>query len=340
MLDELKPRDFRPWKPAGLPSALFVFTSGSLPLEDGQMRRFSILTASVTTMLVTPASGVTTFYSLDRSSNPSPNLVSFLSDPTDPTVNSVETLASVGSVHTTVMDVSADGRLFIAPYGTTVYEIDRGTGAILGSLDVGGPIEGLAVSDIGLIYTSVGDTTRIYESDFDAQTVRLLLSTATDIDDLDFDKDGNLIGTDINQSGQVWRIPLDGSPLQLIATLPPVGVGPMTYSLQQDAFYFIDNNFDPPRRNLLRLPWANGQPGIIEHVKELAPGEYVGLAAVPEPSTTVIIETVPVGNPGNVGELSGAGAGGYGEDRICGAVSYGYRIGKYEVTAGQYCAFL
>ena len=28
--------------------------------------------------------------------------------------------------------------------------------------------------------------------------------------------------------------------------------------------------------------------------------------------------------------------GGYGPDRICGAVDYTYNIGKYEVTAGQY----
>ncbi|UCG16696.1 MAG: SUMF1/EgtB/PvdO family nonheme iron enzyme [Phycisphaerales bacterium] len=53
-----------------------------------------------------------------------------------------------------------------------------------------------------------------------------------------------------------------------------------------------------------------------------------------------VIDTVPVGNPGNDGELSGAGAGGYGPDRICGAVAYTYNIGKYEVTAGQYCKFL
>jgi formylglycine-generating enzyme required for sulfatase activity len=52
------------------------------------------------------------------------------------------------------------------------------------------------------------------------------------------------------------------------------------------------------------------------------------------------LETVPVGNPGNAGELSGEGAGGYGPDRICGAVPYEYRIGKYEVTAGQYTEFL
>lgn len=57
-------------------------------------------------------------------------------------------------------------------------------------------------------------------------------------------------------------------------------------------------------------------------------------------ANAVSIETVPVGNPGNAGELSGIGAGGYGENRICGSVSYEYRIGKYEVTAGQYSDFL
>ena len=54
----------------------------------------------------------------------------------------------------------------------------------------------------------------------------------------------------------------------------------------------------------------------------------------------VTIATVPVGNPGNAGELSGEGAGGYGPDRICGSVGYDYNIGKYEVTAGQYTDFL
>jgi formylglycine-generating enzyme required for sulfatase activity len=47
-----------------------------------------------------------------------------------------------------------------------------------------------------------------------------------------------------------------------------------------------------------------------------------------------------VGNAGNAGELSGAGAGGYGADRICGAVDYNYKIGKFELTAGQYTQFL
>ena len=56
----------------------------------------------------------------------------------------------------------------------------------------------------------------------------------------------------------------------------------------------------------------------------------------------VVIDWVTVGDPGNVGELSGAGADppGFGNDRICGAVDYVYRIGKYEVTNGQYREFL
>ncbi|MGB2987379.1 MAG: SUMF1/EgtB/PvdO family nonheme iron enzyme, partial [Phycisphaerae bacterium] len=54
----------------------------------------------------------------------------------------------------------------------------------------------------------------------------------------------------------------------------------------------------------------------------------------------VVIETVTVGNPGNDGELSGEGAGGYGPDRVCGAVDYLYNIGTFEVTAGQYTKFL
>jgi len=62
-----------------------------------------------------------------------------------------------------------------------------------------------------------------------------------------------------------------------------------------------------------------------------ANGSWNGLAS---------LETVPVGNPGNAGEWSGGSYGGNGPDRLCGAVDYEYRIGKYEVTGGQYCEFL
>ncbi len=52
------------------------------------------------------------------------------------------------------------------------------------------------------------------------------------------------------------------------------------------------------------------------------------------------LETVSVGNLGNAGEWSGASYGGYGPDRICGAVDYAYDIGRYEITSGQYTEFL
>jgi len=45
----------------------------------------------------------------------------------------------------------------------------------------------------------------------------------------------------------------------------------------------------------------------------------------------MVIDTVPVGNPGNANDTEGDGYGG---------VAYTYNIGKYEVTAGQYCDFL
>jgi formylglycine-generating enzyme len=64
------------------------------------------------------------------------------------------------------------------------------------------------------------------------------------------------------------------------------------------------------------------------------------IAASAVVARAVTIDLTPVGNPGNAGELSGVGAGGHGNNMICGAVGYDYGIGKYEVTAGQYTEFL
>jgi formylglycine-generating enzyme required for sulfatase activity len=66
----------------------------------------------------------------------------------------------------------------------------------------------------------------------------------------------------------------------------------------------------------------------------------VCVSLVSAASAAVDIQTVPVGNLGNAGEWSGQSYGGYGPDRICGAVAYTYNIGKFEVTAGQYKEFL
>ncbi len=53
-------------------------------------------------------------------------------------------------------------------------------------------------------------------------------------------------------------------------------------------------------------------------------------------SASIIIETVPVGNPGNPGDTRYP-AGGV---PSFGGVGYTFNIGKYEVTAGQYTSFL
>ncbi len=51
--------------------------------------------------------------------------------------------------------------------------------------------------------------------------------------------------------------------------------------------------------------------------------------AAPPVVSAVTIDTVPVGNAGNGNSVWGRGA-----------VDYDYRIGKYEVTVGQYIEFL
>jgi sulfatase modifying factor 1 len=78
----------------------------------------------------------------------------------------------------------------------------------------------------------------------------------------------------------------------------------------------------------------------MQHVSRFAVAMGILLAYASGMRADVVVDTVPVGNPGNAGELSGAGAGGVGPNRICGAVGYVYDIGKFEITAGQYAQFL
>ena len=72
----------------------------------------------------------------------------------------------------------------------------------------------------------------------------------------------------------------------------------------------------------------------------------VGLAAIllvaGGAMAVVNMETVPVGDPGNAADARYADPNQYylANGIGYGAVSYAYNIGKYEVTAGQYTAFL
>ena len=69
----------------------------------------------------------------------------------------------------------------------------------------------------------------------------------------------------------------------------------------------------------------------------LAAAAAAALLANTAQATTIEIETVPVGNPGNPSEQIALP---YGDTNYYGGVAYEYRIGKYEVTAGQYRDFL
>ena len=55
------------------------------------------------------------------------------------------------------------------------------------------------------------------------------------------------------------------------------------------------------------------------------------LLAVPALAAPITIDMVTVGNPGNANDTGGTNNG---------AVNYSYQIGKYDVTIGQYTAFL
>ncbi len=260
------------------------------------MNRLSLVLA--VSVSLTSLANAELFYSLDRSQHPGPiSLIQFDSDsgntnrvpvaqvpglPTDPLASNLE--------------LTADGRLFAATNTGVVYEIDIDTGDILNQVTVAdAPVEGLAVSDTGVMYASVENGGRFFEVDFDAGISNLLFTHSFDIDGIDFDGDGNLIGSDVNQTGQVFNIPLDGSQPIVIATLPIANaIADLAFSPTDSAFYSVGREQDPEQ--LWRIPWENGAPSAAaEFVKAIGPGDpstqaglYQGLTVVPEPSTGLL----------------------------------------------------
>ena len=97
--------------------------------------------------------------------------------------------------------------------------------------------------------------------------------------------------------------------------------------------------------------WGCGIPqrGFVESLAGARLRESLLLAIVvatlamqvsSRPVHAVWMDVVPVGSPGNAGELSGKGAGGFGQDAIVGGVAYSFYMASYEVTNGQYAEFL
>ena len=254
---------------------------------------------------------VPSFYSMERLNPDSPNLVRFTANPADAGLDVIGPSSTMGPVHSVYMDFSPDGRLFVAPYGGTVYELDTTTGAVLESLVVSShPIEGLAARDNGELYVSIENGSTIRKTSFDQGSTVILVDHPYEIDGLDFDDNDNLIGNDINQSGQFYRIPLDGSQPQLIATLPVAQVSYTTFSSEDNSFYFVDHKLNPGGNELWRLSWENGLPaGSLEYVKQFGSGHYVGLAALPEPATLSLLTL------GGLAVLRRRKRGGGGEDQ-------------------------
>jgi hypothetical protein len=176
------------------------------------MERKVLLLMIVSMCLSAVAESAISFYSMDQSSYPDPyKLVTYDSESSNSNVSIIADIPDIvanPTYHHAAMDYSSEGRLFIAPYGYILYEIDPGTGATLGSFDVGGWIEGVAVSENGLVYINRESDATIWEVDFDQQIKQLVLNRSSDVDDIDFDSEGNLIGIDINGHGNIYRLPL------------------------------------------------------------------------------------------------------------------------------------
>jgi len=245
---------------------------------------FVLLALSIVSIFSGKTHATTSFYSFDSTSS---KLVRFDSDPSNSTVLNI---ADIGYIGSGFMDISNDNRLFAAN-GRYLDEIDIATGAVIDSMQVASNngMEGVAVNSAGLIYVFIDHDTDILEIDFDNKTKRTVLDMGYDsmeLDDIDFDSNGNLIQTDLNQSGNLYRIPLDGSLPEIICNFQPVSDGPITFSNIDDAFYFLSGG----GQELWRLDWLNGQPVDSPYfVKNIGSGTYRGITAIPEPCSLLIL---------------------------------------------------
>ncbi len=238
------------------------------------------------------------FYSLDSEQPPGHpmKLVTFPSNPGDGL--NVIVIADVPALPSDPvganMDLSNDGRLFVAPQRSNViYAIDPNTGVAMGSASITGDsndhISGVAVSNGGMLYINqdLNPGSRLWSVNFDTKQATVLMTTSTKVDDIDFDGQGNLIGEDLNDSGNMYRLPLDGSQPIAIGNLGIQPVTVLTYSAEDDSFYF---KAGATGQTLYRVAWSNGQPGgPFEQIDTIGPGHYAGLAAIPEPATLSLL---------------------------------------------------
>jgi hypothetical protein len=256
------------------------------------MKRASILAAVIAGSLASHAEAATSFYT--TTDLPPKYLATFNSDTPNSQVSLIgQAVGFPDGDRSTFLDLSPSGRLFAGCQvnNPTLYEFDAASGSVVDAMVIDeGHIEGLAVASSGLVYVKTETPLSIRAVDFDARIVSLVVALPGNIiDDIDFDADGTLIG--YNQTGEMYRIPLDGSPPQLVATVSSLNAWSMTFSHADNAFYLLgDGTGSGGVDELWRLPWEKGQPaGDMEYVKDIYAAPCFGLAAIPEPSTVMLL---------------------------------------------------
>ena len=233
-----------------------------------------------------------TFYTLNTSDRPDPDgLVSFESNPSNPMYQGLGQM-DVAPTGGNYLDFSDSGRLFANVGGNTILELDPSNGSTIGSLStsITGGIEGLAVGSNDLIYVHFENVGHILEVDYDNGTEQLITTVGFDIDQLDFDLDGNLIAFDTNQSGNIYSIPLDGSPSTIIANLPHSTVTSVAFDPIDGDLFRLGGRDAVGQRELWKLEWSNGQPvGQDQYIMDFTnSGSHAGLAVIPEPTSITL----------------------------------------------------
>ena len=260
-------------------------------------RSLFLMAAMISAIAATRANADLTFFSLSTTDRPNPDrLVSFNPDPSNP-MYAIRGMMDMVSPSGNYMDFSPEGRLFASVGGPVLLELDPNDSTTIASFDITdvwtgsyNP-QGVAVGDDGLVYIHSENSGDILEIDFDSHTVSLLMTVGFDLDQLDFDLDGNLIGFDTNQSGNIYLLPLDGSPPSVIANMPHPTVTSVAFDPIQGDLYRLGGTDAVGQRELWRQGWSNGQPvGQPEYLMDFAPsGSHAGLAVIPEPSTAVLL---------------------------------------------------
>jgi hypothetical protein len=256
------------------------------------------------------ASATTDFYALlDDATD---RIISYNSNQSDTNcediVPALINFPSLGDRNGARLTYTDAGRFFVnLDNHNIIYELNVDDGTITDSFDIGHPIEGIAAYN-GLLYVNY-EHHAILEVDFDNRTYRTVFSYTdppVDIDGIDFDANGYLIGSDLNETGNIYRINLENSEIIVVGNFSGIGAGDITFSASENAFFF----FDISNEKLWKLPWENSMPsGDMEYVKAISGiGRPMGITSIPVQIDRCLVAYYPFN--GNANDESGNGNNG------------------------------